>query len=325
MNNMLEFNAEDFKESLQGAGFLCVDDAGLILLEGESRIDYLQRQTSNDLDQLTKGKAVPNILPDPNGRVIEVFINILWEDGIALLAASNRGSRIIEYFQKRIFFNDRVTLSDKSKEWDQFVLLGDEARERIQAIFAFPSAIEKNEVLAGKYEDQEVFGIGLRDSGDLASILLIVPSSESENIKGEMISREIVEISKLDFERYRILNGIAGAKEYSGNFTPFELGLDEFISNSKGCYTGQEVLARQVTYKKIAKVRATVLADERIEGGDKILFSGQEIGMVSSAVAMPNDKTIGIAIVKKAKIADGNIITIKRGENSVNAEISGFF
>lgn len=325
MNIEEHWNSSNFIEDLNGAGFQHVGNAGLILLGGETRVDYLQRQTSNDLDMLAEGKAVPNILPNPNGRVIEMFINIQWEDEIALLTPSDRGPKIYEYFKKRIFFNDRVELTDKSSEWDQFVVLGDKAANRITSIFAFPSPIEKNELQTGRFKEHKVFGLGLKEIGGLPSNLLIVPTSESEGVRRELISAEINELSSIDFERFRISNGIPGPKEYSGSFTPFELGMDEYVSTSKGCYTGQEVLARQVNYKKVAKVRATILAEEKVETEDKLLFSGQEIGKISSAAPLSNGKTLALAIVKKTKVKTGDKITVKSGENTIKAEISRVF
>ncbi len=319
------WNPSDIIEDLNGAGFHHLSNAGLVLLGGETRVDYLQRQTSNDLGMLAEGKAVPNILPNPNGRVIELFINIQWEDEIALLTPPNRGPQISEYFEKRIFFNDRVELKDISGDWDQFVVLGNEAANRIKPIFDFPSLVEKNELQVGNFNEDKVLGLGLRDIGSLASILLIVPSRESESVRRELISADINEISDIDYERFRIFNGIPGPTEYSGSFTPFELGLDEFVSNSKGCYTGQEVLARQVNYKKVAKVRATILAEENVENGAKLLFSGQEIGNVSSAVPLTEGSILALAIVKKSKVSKGDQIAVKNGENSIKAEILRIF
>ena len=68
-------------------------------------------------------------------------------------------------------------------------------------------------------------------------------------------------------------------------FNPLEAGLKEFVSFTKGCYVGQEVVARLDTYDKVQKrlVGLQWDADSAPERGAKLVLDGKQVGVVTSA------------------------------------------
>jgi folate-binding protein YgfZ len=101
------------------------------------------------------------------------------------------------------------------------------------------------------------------------------------------------------FEQWRIENGIPMAnKELVQDFNPLELNLWNWISFTKGCYIGQEVIARLDTYNKIQRTLCQFSATAHINE-QKILLdeSGTEIGKITSVIVSDN-KFIGLAVVR---------------------------
>jgi folate-binding protein YgfZ len=82
-------------------------------------------------------------------------------------------------------------------------------------------------------------------------------------------------------------------------YTPLEVGLDNYISDSKGCYTGQEIIARQVTYGKVTKHLVGLALSDVIEPGGNLEMDGKSIGTLTSIAQSPRFGVIGLGVVRR--------------------------
>jgi folate-binding protein YgfZ len=87
--------------------------------------------------------------------------------------------------------------------------------------------------------------------------------------------------------------------ELTEEFTPLELGLEKYVSTSKGCYTGQEVIARQVNYDKVTKQLCGLKLNGTANIGDPVWSDGRKIGVVTSIGKSPRFGNIAKGVVKK--------------------------
>lgn len=101
------------------------------------------------------------------------------------------------------------------------------------------------------------------------------------------------------FEHWRIENGIpAIKKELTQDYNPLELNLRNWISFTKGCYIGQEVIARLDTYNKIQRTLCKIYSPTFIAEGDICIdTSGNETGKITSVVES-NGEYNGLAVIK---------------------------
>jgi folate-binding protein YgfZ len=113
------------------------------------------------------------------------------------------------------------------------------------------------------------------------------------------------------YEVRRVELGLPGpARELTEDYTPLETNLDAAISDSKGCYTGQEIIARQVTYDKITKRMAGLKLQAPVAAGAAVHVEGRGAGEVTSAVHSPNCGAIALAILKRPHHAPGTAVTV---------------
>jgi aminomethyltransferase len=97
----------------------------------------------------------------------------------------------------------------------------------------------------------------------------------------------------------RIRAGSPGAgRELSEEYIPLELGLWDEVSFAKGCYTGQEIIARMESRGKLAKTISTVRIDALSESPVDLLIDGKRVGTLTSAVTAPDGTHYGIALLK---------------------------
>ena len=94
------------------------------------------------------------------------------------------------------------------------------------------------------------------------------------------------EVGEEEFERWRIEAGIPRwGREIDESILPAEAGLDEtHISFTKGCYPGQEPIARQRYRGKVNKRLRVLDVDADVEPGDELLYGDKKVGRITSAV-----------------------------------------
>lgn len=88
--------------------------------------------------------------------------------------------------------------------------------------------------------------------------------------------------------------------ELVGEYNPLEAGLGWACADNKGCYTGQEIIARQVTYDKVTRSLVGVTGAELPEAGAALNVEGREVGTITSSAWSPAlEAAVGLAIVKR--------------------------
>ncbi len=92
---------------------------------------------------------------------------------------------------------------------------------------------------------------------------------------------------------------ISGA-ELTDAFNPLESGMAWVCADDKGCYTGQEIIARQVNYDKVTKSLVGLVSDEPLASGDEVLADGRPMGVVTSVAYSPaQEDFIALAVIKR--------------------------
>lgn len=116
------------------------------------------------------------------------------------------------------------------------------------------------------------------------------------------------------FELLRIEAGLpAGGRELTEEHNPWEALLSDAISLEKGCYVGQEVIARLNTYKKVSKflVRLRVEGSDEPAPGTPLRHQGQAIGSVTSSARVPGtDHVLALGYVRDEDAITGREIEI---------------
>jgi folate-binding protein YgfZ len=98
----------------------------------------------------------------------------------------------------------------------------------------------------------------------------------------------------------------APGAELTGEYNPLEAGLAWACAENKGCYTGQEIIARQVTYDKVTRMLVGLHSARPLAAGAALTADGREVGAVTSVAWSPAlDAHLALAIVKRPHNAAG--------------------
>jgi folate-binding protein YgfZ len=293
------------------AVFYRVPVGGSLRLTGEHRRDFLQRQTSNDLGLLDSGRAVLTVLTSPAGRILDVLYLVQEPEAIFALTLPGIAVETTQFLQSRIFFMDRVAVDDLSQAYVQVDLIGPGAG-RILADLGLNDELVPNHILtlsigAGLTRVlglERSFGFGYR---------LISPLDDWAAIEANLLKGGVTALGEDTYQILRVEAGVpAVGHELTGDYTPLETGLAEAVSDSKGCYTGQEVLARQISYDKVTQSLCGMQLDGPVENGTRLWEDGKAVGKLTSTANSPRFGWIGLAVVKRPYNRSG--VTVRVGE-----------
>ena len=295
-----------------------VPSPGYLRIAGETRKDYLQRQTTNDLDLLSPTRALPAILPSPIGRILEVFTMLDEGEDIGLLTQPGHGPGLANYFQKHRFFNDQVTVADLSSVWMQIELHGPRAADALSRLTS-EKAPSLDEVAIFYWQGHQLRAMAEQGFGVNLKFRLLVPAAA-----GGLLAEFLSDLPAMDLTTRRTLRveaGQPGDPEFNGEYTPFEVALSRLVSAEKGCYTGQEVLARQVTYDKIVRGLVRIRAAEPLEPGSAAYIDGKAVGEVTSAAVSPRLGAIALAVLRRPHDEPGTLVELHMAKGNVQAKV----
>jgi folate-binding protein YgfZ len=279
-----------YEDAYTGAVVYRVPDPGYLRIGGADRADFVQRQTTNDVRALEAGRVLLTVLTSGTARIIDVW-RLVWEpEEIGVITLAGRGAATARYLQSRIFFKDRVTVTDASADFAQFEVFGPAAGE-----------VLGTQPPSDHITERQIGGAAARVCGlRERAWLLIAPEAQAEAAVTGLAERGAVALNTAAYEVLRVEGGRPGpAHELTGDYTPLEANLDSAISGTKGCYTGQEVIARQITYDKVARRLVGLRLKGPVTVGAAVLVEGRTAGIVTSAAESPRWGSIALAVMRR--------------------------
>jgi folate-binding protein YgfZ len=263
---------------------LLTDDAGVVerpgravlLLEGGEAAEFLQGQVTNDVEALEPGQGCYAALLDHKGklradmRVLRLGAESLQVDGEAIARAVLRHN-----FETYSLGRD-VRARDLSDERTVSSVIGPAARERL--------GIDLPEAEHSFVEGE----LGLYVATDLGVDLIgTVPDLPA-------VSEDAAECRRVESGRPRL------GLDMGSSTIPQEAGLNErAVSFTKGCYVGQETVARLHYKGKPNRHLRGLRLSEPASHGDEILLGDKQVGTVGSACVSPTHGPIALALVRR--------------------------
>jgi len=246
-------------------------------LEGRDALDLLDRIGTQSLADLAPGHALATLFCDFRGRLLHRAIVVRTSDGAVWLVRHDAPPEPLAAFIDRHVFREDVRIEDRSRSWPVRGVAG--------GLGLPPGTIVERDGVPTSIQVGDSFGFVLGDSSRPAE-------SEAERIRA---------------------GRPAHAHEIVDEFHPYEVGLAREVHLDKGCYTGQEVLLRLVTYKGVRRALARVAGAGSVPATPtNLTLGGQVVGRLTSAAAN-GDGWIGLAVVRTDAPAEGRGVATADG------------
>jgi folate-binding protein YgfZ len=143
-----------------------------------------------------------------------------------------------------------------------------------------------------------------------------------------MIQAGSLEMSAPAYDFYRITCGVPSSNELNESFNPYDIGLRDAISFTKGCYVGQEVIARLDTYQKIRKGLVSLGLKTSISHNTPLPVStdSEDIGWLTSmSVGSVGGRFVALAVLKTDGLDLGQPVRIRQQSSEISAIITKIF
>ena len=289
-----------------------------VMHTGRDALDLLNRLTTNDLGGLDVGQAAATVLTSEIGRVIDVFQVVrLAPDRLMLISESPTADPLVENIDKYTILEDAV-MEDVSPGTARIGFCGPQAREIVARITgADISSVDTGGVqYVPVFGDEAIILTGnpfIRDGYDV-----VLPVGAAGQVWEAAVNAGAVPVGRHALEHARIEAGIPGPEaELNDRVNPLEAGLEEFVSFTKGCYVGQEVIARLDTYDKVQRRLVRLHAPVGIAPGESLNSGTRTAGWVTSVSCLPeNGRLAALGYVRRAFIEPGTVLAA--GSTEIN-------
>ncbi|MEJ2598911.1 MAG: glycine cleavage T C-terminal barrel domain-containing protein [Anaerolineales bacterium] len=312
--------SQDYQAALEKVVFYPQPEAGYLRIAGEDRVNFIQRQTTNDVHLLQPPRALLSVLTSPVARILDVFYLLDEVDAIGALTLPGFAHKTADFLRSRIFFMDRVSVKDLSQRIAQYDLFGPQAQNLLQQLGIQAPALNQvsDAEIAGKrlriLALEKSFGPGYR---------MILTASDGETVEAALRQNGALCLSADSFEALRVETGQPQAdKELSEEYTPLEAGLFSAIADGKGCYTGQEIIARQLTYDKVTQQLCGLRLSELTPAGERIYAEGKPAGTLTSFAHSPRFGPIALAILKRPYFQPGTQVALGNAASESQAVVT---
>lgn len=290
---------------------------GRIRVGDDDRLRFLHNQSTNDFQKLKPGQGCDTVMVTSTARTIDLVSAYVLDDAVLLLVSPSRREFLVQWLDRYIFFADKVQLTDVSDETATFSLIGpgsDAVVEKLGAGAIVGQAYGNHITI----DDGAIVAVG---SG-LASpgYTLILPVAQKPQLWQQIIDLGVVELSDRAWDTLRILQGRpAPDAELTDDYNPLEVGLWQTISFNKGCYIGQETIARLNTYKGVKQHLWGIRLNAPAAVGDTISIGEEKVGKLTSYTETPDgyfglgyirSKAGGVGLKVQVGDSEGEIVAI---------------
>jgi tRNA-modifying protein YgfZ len=294
----------DYELVTEGVGLVDRSDRAKFLVRGGEAADFLQGQVSNEVVELAPGSGCYSTILTAKGK-LRTDLRILRGDDYFWLDTEAIGHAVLRHMLQTYTVGRDVQWEDATSDHAILSLIGPAADSLAEPT---PAAVEHSLTDTGE---------GLWVRTDLGLDLLVSAGKADEwrdRLGVEPVSLEAAECVRIESGRPRL------GYDMDSETMPQEAGInDRAVSFTKGCYVGQETVARlHYRGKPNRHLRGLKLSEPADRGGD-ILLGERVVGRVGSTTVSPRLGPIALALVRR-EAEPGSTVTVN-GAGAVVVEL----
>lgn len=303
--------AEYYKAATEAVAITELDSFGIVKLIGSDRVSWLQGMITNDVEKLPAGSGCYAAHLTPQGKIVAQMY--VFKDADALWLSLERAAipKLLAAFDKLLIMED-VQVVDVSDEYSILSLLGPEAGAALDSWLGEPASLN------ALYSHRAAEGCHLAVSRFGYDIW--IPRGQADDALRFFAGHGVTAI---DHGTWDVLRTEAGIPIYGVDIdettTMPELG-QEGISYDKGCYIGQEVVAKVKYIGHVNRrfVGLLMSGNDLPEMRTPVRKGGREVGYITTALFSPGlNKPIALGFVSRSVATPGAEVEVGTGLASI--------
>ena len=312
---------DEYKTIRDNAGMVDLSHRGKLRLSGKEYIKFLQGMLTNDVNKLEPGKGLYAALLTPKGKML-ADMKVYRHDEFVLLDLEPGLNEKVRELLVKFRLSYRVSIEDVTESLALISVHGSNSGKLIRKVLdeEIPELSEydflKRDLLGSQLTIARINrtgeeGYDIFVGSDLAVRLWELLTKNGEEFGVKPVGLETMEILRIEagIPRYGI--------DMDEGTIPIEAGLWHAISFDKGCYVGQEVVARIKWRGHVNRYLAGFVIEgkELPKSGDKLIHGEREVGQITSSVFSPAlKKGIALGYIRREFIEPGTKVSVRLGE-----------
>jgi len=327
--NQLTANKEikQYKSLVESCGLIQLNNMGVLRAKGDDVLDLIDRLSTNEVSKLKYNSWIDTVLTTNKGRIVAQIRLLKSPKQILILSDNNILAKIIEWIDFYTFSED-VEFENISESTSLFSLIGPSSEAIIKNITNL-SNINSNvgSSISTCIEEKDLI-LNFDQIGDIPKIDLILDGHFHQKLISLADKQNISELTPNIYNVFRIENRLpVHGAELIDKYNPLEANLLDNISFNKGCYVGQEVVARLNTYDKVRMQLVFLYLGKNCDPtAEMAIISGSnQVGILTSfEFSFHADKWVALAYIKKSQCVPGNEYYAVREGVKFKCEIGDF-
>ena len=258
---------------------------GRIEVADSDRLRFLHNQSTNDFMAMAPGQGGETVFVTSTARTLDLVSAYVQTDSVLLLTHPSCRESLLKWMDRFIFFADKVKLNDRTDETVAFSLLGPQSSELLTQLGVDALPTNDHHHIQAQINGMEVL-IALGSGLAIPGYTLIAPVEHGSELWTLLSAAERATLmGETAWNYLRIHQGrpVPGA-ELTDDYNPLEAGLWHTISFDKGCYIGQETIARLDTYNGVKQQLWGIHLPERVDPGTPLMVEGKKVGLLTSVL-----------------------------------------
>lgn len=289
-------------------------------ITGEDRASFLHGMVTQDVNGLPPGATAYTAMITPKGAMVADARLLKREAELLLDVEPGTGAKVKEFLEKHLISED-AELHEVTGEWGLLRLLGPRAGELLSAALGVPSfePLAPNATRAFTLAGAQGVLVGY-PGFEKHGVDLLVPRGSLEAVWKALVQAGGAHgLRPLGFQALELLRVEAGVPRYGQDMVdttiPLEANLTHAISYNKGCYIGQEVIARATFRGHMnRKLAGLLLGDVEAAPGTELRKGEKKVGWLTSVVRSPaQGQRVALGYVHRDHLEPGTELTLAEG------------
>ena len=301
-----------------GAALRDASDCGRLQLSGADHLDFLHRMTTSAFAGLQPGHGVEAVFIEQRARIIDLGIFYRGADSTLLLVSPGSQSEIPIWLD-RFIFAEKIEFTDITDSTAVLECCGPQTAALVAQVLDLElSQTRAGDLLAVPAAD--ALWLARRDWDGCPGLRAIGMPSAISQLRKKLIAKGAQTIGEEAWEVLRVERGEPRkGHELTGDYNPWEAGLGYAIHMDKGCYIGQEVIARLDTYDKVKQhlVGLRLPAGDLPTPGQFLRDDRREVGRITSTADSPTLGPIALAYVRRNACNAGTELVLNQRSATV--------
>ena len=288
-------------------------------ITGEDRVSFLHGMVTQDVKGLVAGVAAYTAMITAKGAMVADARLLKREGDLLLDVEPGLGAKVKEFLEKYLISED-AELHEATGEWGLLRLLGPRTGEVLGAALGSPfEPLAANATRGASLAGVQVVLLG-QPAFEKHGVDVLVPRGSLEAVWKALVQAGGAHgLKPLGFEALELLRVEAGVPRYGQDLVdttiPLEANLTHAISYNKGCYIGQEVIARATFRGHMnRKLAGVLLGETEAAPGTELRKGEKKVGWLTSVVRSPaQGQRVALAYVHKDHLEPGTELTLATG------------